>query len=52
MSNQLIEAQRSAIYLGLKENGANPALHVSKSTVRCEIKRNLKPDGSYVLKYA
>ena len=56
MSNQLIEAQRYEIYLGLKRKWSQTfiakEIGVSKSTVCREIKRNSKPDGSYVWKYA
>ena len=56
MSNQLIEAQRYEIYLGLKRKWSQTRIAeeigVSKSTVCREIKRNSKPDGSYVWKYA
>ncbi len=56
MSNQLIEAQRYEIYLGLKRKWSlsriSREIGVSKSTVSREIKRNSKKDGSYVWKYA
>ena len=56
MSNQLIEAQRYEIYLGLKrkwsETRIAKEIGVSKSTVSREIKRNAKADGSYVWKQA
>ena len=56
MSNQLIEAQRYEIYLGLqrKWNKTRIAkeIGVSKSTVCREIKRSAKGDGSYVWKQA
>lgn len=56
MSNQLIEAQRYEIYLGLKrkwsKNRIAKEIGVSPSTVSREIRRNSKPDGEYVWKYA
>ena len=56
MSNQLIEAQRYEIYLGLKRKWSQTRIAkeigVSKSTVSREIRRNSKPDGEYVWKYA
>lgn len=56
MSNQLIEAQRYEIYLGLKRKWSQSRIAeeigVSKSTVSREIKRNAKPNGEYVWKYA
>lgn len=56
MSNQLIEAQRYEIYLGLKRKWSQSRIAkeigVSKSTVCREIRRNSKPDGEYVWKYA
>lgn len=56
MSNQLIEAQRYEIYLGLKRKWSisriSREICVSKSTVSREIKRNSKPSGGYVWKYA
>ena len=56
MSNQLIEAQRYEIYLGLKrkwsETRIAKEIGVSKSTVCREIKRNAKADGSYVWRHA
>ena len=56
MSNQLTEAQRYAIYLGLKRKWSKSRIAaeigVSKSTVCREVRRNSKPDGSYVWKYA
>ena len=56
MSNQLTEAQRYAIYLGLKRKWSKSRIAaeigVSKSTVSREVRRNSKPDGSYVWKYA
>lgn len=56
MSNQLTEAQRYTIYIGLKRkwNKSRIAdeIGVSKSTVCREVRRNSKPDGSYVWKYA
>ncbi len=56
MSKQLIEAQRYEIYLGLKrkwtETRIAGEIGVSRSTVSREIRRNAKPDGSYVWKYA
>lgn len=56
MSNQLIEAQRYEIYLGLKRKWSlsriSREIGVSKSTVSREIKRNSKKDGSYVWMYA
>ena len=52
MSNQLIEAQRYEIYLGLKRKWSKTRIAneigVSKSTVSREIKRNSKQDGEYV----
>lgn len=51
MSNQLIEAQRYEIYLGLKRKWSKTRIAneigVSKSTVSREIKRNSKQDGEY-----
>ncbi len=56
MSNQLIEAQRYEIYLGLKRKWSQTRIAneigVSKSTVSREIRRNSKPCGEYVWKYA
>ena len=56
MSNQLIEAQRYEIYLGLKRKWSETRIAreigVSKSTVCREIRRNAKADGSYVWKQA
>lgn len=56
MSNQLIEAQRYEIYLGLKRKWSYSRIAreigVSKSTVSREIRRNAKDDGSYVWKKA
>ncbi len=56
MSNQLIEAQRYEIYLGLKRKWSQSRIAeeigVSVSTVSREVRRNAKPDGSYVWKYA
>lgn len=56
MSNQLIEAQRYEIYLGLQRKWSKSRIAreigVSKSTVCREIKRNSKPSGEYVWKYA
>lgn len=56
MSNQLIEAQRYEIYLGLKRKWSQTRIAreigVSKSTVSREIRRNSKPGGEYVWKYA
>ena len=56
MSNQLIEAQRYEIYLGLKRKWSKTRIAkeigVSKSTVSREIQRNSKPDGEYVWRYA
>lgn len=56
MSNQLIEAQRYEIYLGLKRKWSKTRIAeeigVSKSTVSREIRRNSKPNGEYVWKYA
>ena len=56
MSKQLIEAQRYEIYLGLKRKWSQSRIAaeigVSVSTVSREIRRNCKPDGSYVWKYA
>ena len=56
MSNQLIEAQRYEIYLGLKrawsQSRIAEEIGVSKSTVSREIRRNSKPCGEYVWKYA
>lgn len=56
MSNQLIEAQRYEIYLGLKRKWSKTRIAneigVSSSTVSREIRRNSKPDGEYVWKYA
>ena len=56
MSNQLTETQRYAIYFGLKRkwNKSRIAdeIGVSKSTVCREVRRNSKPDGSYVWKHA
>ena len=56
MSNQLIEAQRYEIYLGLKRKWSKTRIAkeigVSTSTVCREVKRNAKPDGSYVWKQA
>ena len=56
MSNQLIEAQRYEIYLGLKRKWSRTRIAkeigVSVSTVCREIKRNAKADGSYVWKQA
>ena len=56
MSNQLIEAQRYEIYLGLQrkwsETRIAKEIGVSKSTVCREIRRNAKTDGSYVWKQA
>lgn len=56
MSNQLIEAQRYAIYLGLKRKWSRSRIAqeigVSKSTVCREVRRNSKPGGEYVWKYA
>ena len=49
MSNQLIEAQRYEIYLGLKSKWSIAGeIGVSKSTVYCEIRRKAKADGNYV----
>lgn len=51
MSNQLIEAQRYEIYLGLKRKWSKTRIAkeigVSKSTVSREIKRNFKDDAEY-----
>ena len=56
MIKQLIEAQRYEIYLGLKRKWSKTRIAkeigVSKSTVSREIRRNAKPDGSYVWKQA
>lgn len=56
MSNQLIEAQRYEIYLGLKRKWSQTRIAneigVSKSTVSREIRRNSKPNGEYVWTYA
>lgn len=56
MSNQLIEAQRNKIYLGLKRKWSKSRIAheigVSTSTVCREIKRNSDPQGNYVWKYA
>lgn len=56
MSRQLIEAQRYEIYLGLKRKWSQSRIAaeigVSVSAVSREIRRNAKPDGSYVWKYA
>ena len=56
MSNQLIEAQRYEIYLGLKRKWSKTRIAkeigVSKTTVSREIQRNSKPDGEYVWTYA
>lgn len=56
MSNQLIEAQRYEIYLGLQRKWSKSRIareiEVSCSTVIREIRRNSKPDGTYVWKYA
>ena len=56
MSNQLIEAQRYEIYLGLKRKWSKSRIAreigVSKSTVCREVRRNSKPDGEYVWKQA
>lgn len=56
MPNQLIEAQRYEIYLGLKRKWSETRIAreigVSKSTVCREIRRNAKADGSYVWKQA
>lgn len=56
MSNQLIEAQRYEIYLGLKRKWSYSRIAreigVSKSSVSREIRRNAKDDGSYVWKKA
>ena len=56
MSNQLIEAQRYEIYLGLKRKWSQTRIAkeigVSKSTVSREIRRNSKPCGEYIWKYA
>lgn len=56
MSNQLIEAQRYEIYLGLKRKWSKSRIAeeigVSKSTVSREIRRNSKPNGEYVWTYA
>lgn len=56
MSNQLIEAQRYEIYLGLQRKWSKSRIareiEVSCSTVSREIRRNSKPDGTYVWKYA
>ena len=56
MSNQLIEAQRYEIYLGLHRKWSKSRIareiEVSSSTVSREIRRNSKPDGTYMWKYA
>lgn len=56
MPKQLTEAQRYAIYLGLKRKWSLSRIaleiEVSKSTVSREVGRNAKPDGTYVWKYA
>lgn len=56
MSNQLIEAQRYEIYLGLQWKWSKSRIareiEVSCSTVIREIRRNSKPDGTHVWKYA
>ena len=56
MSNQLIEAQRYEIYLGLQRKWSETRIAKeiggSKSTVCREIRRNAKTDGSYVWKQA
>lgn len=56
MSNQLIEAQRYEIYLGLQRKWSKSRIAreigVSKSTVSRETRRNSKPSGEYVWKYA
>jgi IS30 family transposase len=56
MSNQLIEAQRYEIYLGLKRKWSLTKIAgeigVATSTVCREVKRNSKPDGEYVWKQA
>lgn len=52
MSNQLIEAQRYEIYLGLKRKWSKTRIAeeigVSKSTVSRELKRNSNTKGEYV----
>ena len=52
MSNQLIEAQRYEIYLGIKRGWSfsriSREIGVSKSTVSREVSRNRKADGEYV----
>ncbi len=56
MSNQLIEVQRYEIYLGLQRKWSLSRIareiSVSVSTVSREVRRNSKPDGGYVWKYA
>lgn len=56
MPKQLTEAQRYAIYLGLKRKWSLSCIareiEVSNSTVSREVRRNAKPDGTYVWKYA
>lgn len=52
MSNQLIEAQRYEIYLGIKRGWSKSRIAeeigVNKSTVSREVSRNKKADGEYV----
>lgn len=56
MSNQLIEAQRYEIYLGIKRGWSfsriSQEIGVNKSTVSREVSRNRKADGEYVWKIA
>lgn len=56
MSNQLIEAQRYAIYLGLQRKWSKSRIAkeicVAGSTVSRETRRNSKPSGEYVWKHA
>lgn len=56
MSNQLIEPQRYEIYLGLKRKWSYTRIAreigTAVSTVSREVKRNAKPDGTYVWKHA
>ena len=56
MSNQLIEAQRYEIYLGLKRKWSLTKIAgemgVATSTVSREVKRNVKPNGEYVWTHA
>jgi transposase, IS30 family len=56
MSNQLIEAQRYEIYLGLKRKWSLTKIAgeigFATSTVSREVKRNTKTNGEYVWKHA